>query len=249
MIWLKSDKEIELMRESGRLTGLALRAIGEIIRPGLTTREIDAFAEEFIKSHGAVPSFKDYRGYPAAVCTSVNDVIVHGIPDNTKLCEGDIISVDIGVYKNGFHGDAARTFPVGKISDEAQRLIDVTKQCFFEGVKFAKDGQRLGDIGAAVQSYAESNGYGVVRSLVGHGIGRQMHEDPDVPNFGRAGHGLRLRKGMTIAIEPMINQGTYEVTCADDGWTISTKDGKLAAHYENTVAILDGKTEILTLVD
>ncbi|MBO4897022.1 MAG: type I methionyl aminopeptidase [Clostridia bacterium] len=249
MVWLKSKHEIDLMRVSGKLTEQTLNAVRDIIKPGITTKEIDAFAEDFILQHGGKPSFKNYNGYPASVCASVNDVVVHGIPGNTKLCEGDIISVDIGVLKDGFHGDAARTFAVGSISDEAKRLIEVTEKCFFEGIKFAKDGQRLGDIGSAIQDLAESNGYGVVRKLVGHGIGTKMHEDPDVPNFGRAGHGMRLRSGMTIAVEPMINMGTYDVFMESDGWTVRTKDGKLSAHYENTIAITDGEPEILTLTD
>ena len=249
MVWLKSAKEIDLMRVSGKLTEMALEAVRDIIKPGITTKEIDTFAESFILRHGGIPSFKNYNGYPASVCTSVNDVVVHGIPGSYRLCEGDIISVDIGVLKDGFHGDAARTFAVGKISGEAKRLIEITEKCFFEGIKFAKDGARLGDIGSAVQDLAESNGYGVVRKLVGHGIGTKMHEDPDVPNFGRAGHGMRLRTGMTIAVEPMINMGTYDVAVESDGWTVRTKDGKLSAHYENTIAITDGEPQILTLTD
>ena len=249
MVWLKSKAEIDLMRVAGRLTEQTLNAVRDIIKPGITTKEIDAFAEEFILRHGGKPSFKNYNGYPASVCTSLNDVVVHGIPGGTKLCAGDIISVDIGVLKDGFHGDAARTFAVGNISDEAKRLIEVTERCFFEGIKFAKDGARLGDIGSAIQDLAESNGYGVVRKLVGHGIGTKMHEDPDVPNFGRAGHGMRLRAGMTIAVEPMINMGTYDVYMESDGWTVRTKDGKLSAHYENTIAVTDGEPEILTLTD
>ena len=249
MVWLKSGHEIELMRVAGKLTEETLNAVRDIIKPGITTKEIDAFAEDFILQRGGKPSFKNYNGYPASVCASVNDVVVHGIPGNTKICEGDIISVDIGVFKDGFHGDAARTFAVGNVPDEAKRLIEVTEKCFFEGIKYAKDGMRLGDIGSAIQELAESNGYGVVRKLVGHGIGTKMHEDPDVPNFGRAGHGMRLRSGMTIAVEPMINMGTYDVYMESDGWTVRTKDGKLSAHYENTIAITDGEPEILTLTD
>lgn len=249
MVSLKSKTDIEVMREACRITGLTLNFIGEMIKPGITTREISNAAEKFILSHGGKPSFKNYRGFPAAACVSINDVVVHGIPNNVKLREGDIVSVDIGVLKNGFHGDAARTFAVGDISDEAKKLIEVTRECFFKGIEKAVPGNRIGDISSAVQKHAEGHGYGVVRSLVGHGIGESLHEDPDVPNFGVAGKGLRLRSGMTLAVEPMINLGTYKVYQEDDGWTIRTADNKLSAHYENTIAILDGGVEILTLVD
>ena len=247
MVSLKSKAEIEVMREACKITGMTLGFIGEMIEPGITTREISNAAEKFILSHGGKPSFKNYRGFPAAACVSLNDVVVHGIPNNMKLREGDIVSVDIGVLKNGFHGDAARTFAVGNISDEAKKLIEVTRECFFKGIEKAVPGNRIGDISSAVQKHAEAYGYGVVRSLVGHGIGESLHEDPDVPNFGTAGKGLRLRSGMTLAIEPMINLGTYKVYQEDDGWTIRTADGKLSAHYENTIAILDSGVEILTL--
>lgn len=249
MVSLKSKTDIEVMREACRITGMTLNFIGEMIKPGITTREISNAAEKFILSHGGKPSFKNYRGFPAAACVSINDVVVHGIPNNVKLCEGDIVSVDIGVLKNGFHGDAARTFAVGDISDEAKKLIEVTRECFFKGIEKAVPGNRIGDISSAVQEHAEGHGYGVVRSLVGHGIGESLHEDPDVPNFGVAGKGLRLRSGMTLAVEPMINLGTYKVYQEDDGWTIRTADNKLSAHYENTIAILDSGVEILTLVD
>lgn len=250
MIGLKSRHEIDMMRTAGKLTGMTLCEVEKVIKPGITTEEIDHFAEKFIRSNGGLPSFKNYRGFPASVCASLNDVVVHGIPSKKiKLCEGDIISIDVGVQLSGYHGDAARTFGVGKISDKAQKLIDVTKQCFFEAVLFAHAGNRMGDISSAVQTYAENHGYGVVRALVGHGIGAQMHEEPDVPNFGTAGKGLRLLDGMVLAIEPMINEGTYAVNTSDDGWTVKTGDGKLSAHYENTVALYDGTCEILTLIN
>ena len=248
MIWIKDSHEIEFMREAGKLTGETLNMLSEKITEGITTDELDKLAYDFITKHGAVPSFKNYRGYPKSICTSVNSVIVHGIPDKTRLKNGDIISVDVGAYLNGYHGDAARTFAVGEISAEAKKLIEVTKQCFFEGCRMAVPGNRIGDRSSAVQTLAESNGYGVVRELVGHGIGSSIHEEPDVPNFGRAGHGVRLREGMTIAIEPMINEGTRNVVQMPDGWTIKTADGKLSAHYENTVVITSDGPEILTLV-
>ena len=249
MIWLKSNAEIAKMRKAGRLTGETLNAVEAVIRPGVTTKEISDFVDDFITKHGGIPSFKGYGGFPAAACVSVNDTVVHGIPDNTKVDEGDIVSVDVGAIIEGYHGDAARTFAVGTISPEAAKLIEVTKQSFFEGIKFAQPGYRIGDISSAVQTYAESFGYGVVRSLVGHGVGRELHEEPDVPNFGRPGKGARLAVGMTLAIEPMINAGTYKVNVLDDGWTVKTNDGSLSAHYENSVAITDNGLEILTLAD
>ncbi len=249
MVSLKSKADIEVMREACKIVGETLNFIGEMIKPGITTKEISDAAEKFILSHGGKPSFKNYRGFPAAACVSVNDVVVHGIPNNLKLREGDIVSVDIGVLKNGFHGDAARTFAVGDISDEAKKLIEVTRECFFKGIEKAVPGNRIGDVSSAIQKHAEGHGYGVVRSLVGHGIGENLHEDPDVPNFGTQGKGLRLRSGMTLAIEPMINFGTYKVYQEDDGWTIRTADNKLSAHYENTIAILDSGVEVLTLVE
>ncbi len=247
MIWLKSKEEIAKMRKAGRLTGETLSAVKAVIKPGVTTKEISDFVDDFITKHGGVPSFKGYGGFPAAACVSLNETVVHGIPDNTKLREGDIVSIDVGAIADGFHGDAARTFAVGEITPEAEKLIKVTKQSFFEGIKFAQPGYRIGDISSAVQNYAESFGYGVVRSLVGHGVGRELHEKPDVPNFGRAGKGARLAVGMTLAIEPMINAGGYGVYVLDDGWTVKTKDGSLSAHYENSVAITDNGLEILTL--
>ena len=247
MIWLKSKEEIAKMRKAGRLTGETLNAVEAVIRPGITTKEISDFVDGFITGHGGIPSFKGYGGFPAAACVSKNDIVVHGIPDNTKLQEGDIVSIDVGAIVEGYHGDAARTFAVGTITADAAKLIEVTKQSFFEGIKFAQPGNRIGDISSAVQTYAESFGYGVVRSLVGHGVGRELHEEPDVPNFGKQGKGARLAVGMTLAIEPMINAGGYGVCVQDDGWTVRTKDGSLSAHYENTVAITENGLEILTL--
>ena len=248
MITIKKPNEINKMRVAGKLTGDTLKYIEEYIKPGVTTAQINARIYEFITSHDAVPSFLGYHGYPASACVSVNDVVVHGIPGAYALCEGDIVSIDVGVIKDGWQGDAARTFAVGKISSAAQKLIDVTRECFFEGIKHARAGRRLGDLSAAIQRHAESHGYGVVRDMVGHGIGRKMHEDPSVPNYGRRGTGMRLRAGMTICIEPMINMGTYKVFMDNsDGWTIVTADGKPSAHYENTVLIKEDGVEILTL--
>lgn len=250
MISIKSHSEIEKMREAGRITGLALVEISKHIKPGVSTAELDKIAFNFIKKQGATPSFLHYNGYPASICASVNDAVVHGIPSKEIILkEGDIISIDVGAYKNGYHGDAARTYPVGKISDKAERLIRVTKQSFFEGIKHAVHGAKLGDISAAIQEYVEDNGYSVVRDLVGHGIGRNMHEDPSVPNFGHHGRGVRLAAGMALAIEPMVNAGEYDVCVLDDDWTVVTEDGSLSAHYENTVIITRGEPEILTLYD
>ena len=238
------------MREAGRITGLALVEISKHIKPGVSTAELDKIAFNFIKKQGATPSFLHYNGYPASICASVNDAVVHGIPSKEIILkEGDIISIDVGAYKNGYHGDAARTYPVGKISDEAERLIRVTKQSFFEGIKHAVHGAKLGDISAAIQEYVEDNGYSVVGDLVGHGIGRNMHEDPSVPNFGHHGRGVRLAAGMALAIEPMVNAGEYDICVLDDDWTVVTEDGSLSAHYENTVIITRGEPEILTLYD
>ncbi len=249
MIVLKTKTDIEAMAESGLIVARALEAAEEAVRPGMTTARLNEIVEKVILQAGAKPSFKNYRGFPAACCISPNHVVVHGIPSHkTVLHEGDIVSVDVGAFYKGFHGDAARTLAVGKISDEAKRLIETTRNCFFEGAKMAIDGNRIGDIGAAVQKCAEDAGYSVVRELVGHGVGRNLHEAPDVPNFGTAGKGVRLTKGMVIAIEPMINMGVKEVNFSeDDGWTVTTKDGKLSAHYENTVAITEDGPRILTL--
>ncbi|WP_300416393.1 type I methionyl aminopeptidase [uncultured Oscillibacter sp.] len=247
MITLKSPHEIDLMRRSGKITAAARALAGEMVKPGVTTQEINDAVERFIRKQGAVPSFLHYNGYPASACISVNDEIIHGIPSPKRvLQEGDIVSVDVGAYIGGFHGDCAATFPCGRISPEARRLIDVTRQSFFEGIRFAREGQRLQDISAAVQSYVEQNGFSVVREYVGHGVGARMHESPEIPNFGRPGHGPRLLRGMTLAVEPMVNAGSAAITQLSDGWTVKTADGKWAAHYENTILITDGEPEILT---
>lgn len=247
MMNIKSDTELEYMRSAGKVVADTLAMIQKVIKPGITTAEIDKLAEEFILAQGAIPSFKGYGGFPGAICASVNDVVIHGIPNDTVLVEGDIISVDCGAILNGYHGDAARTFPVGNISKEAQHLIDVTKESFFKGIEKAVVGNRLTDISAAIQKHAESFGYSVVRDFVGHGIGTSMHEDPQVPNYGTAGKGPKLVHGVVLAIEPMINMGNYKVKIKPDGWTVVTSDGKLSAHYENTIAITNDGVEILTL--
>lgn len=248
MITIKSKSEIDKMRAAGKITGDALRLIEKHIRPGVSTLELDKIAYDFIKKQGATPSFLNYNGFPGSICASPNSWVIHGIPSkNIVLKEGDIISIDMGACIDGYHGDAARTFAVGKISDEAQKLIDVTKQSFFEGVKYAVHGGKLGDVSAAIQEYVEKHGFSVVRDYVGHGIGRNLHEDPSVPNFGRYGKGVKLAAGMTIAVEPMVNEGAYDVVCLDDDWTVETEDGSLSAHYENTILITRGECEILTL--
>ena len=249
MIILKSSNEIQKIREAGKIVSEALSLAGEAVKPGMTTWELNALIENVIVGHNARPSFKNYNGFPAASCISPNCIVVHGIPSKkVVLSEGDIVSVDVGAFLNGYHADAARTFPVGKISAEAQKLIDVTKECFYKGAAMAVAGNRIGDIGYAVQSYAEENGYGVVRELVGHGVGRNLHEDPDIPNFGNAGRGRRLVNGMVIAVEPMINQGTAAVDFdKEDGWTVRSRDRKLSAHYENTIAITPDGPILLTV--
>ena len=248
MITVKTDKEIALMRESGRLTKEVLDLIGREIRVGMTTKDLDKIAYDYIKSCGAYPSFLGYSGYPASICASIDDTVVHGIPsDDIVIKDGQIVSIDVGVVYNGWQGDAARTFMVGNVSEEKRKLVKVTEECFFKAVEKLRDGTPLGDIGYHVQSHAESNGFSVVRALVGHGIGKEMHEDPSVPNYGKKGTGIRLKKGMTIAIEPMINEGVYQVEFMSDGWTVKTKDRKPSAHYENTVAITENGVEILTL--
>ena len=246
MITLKSPHEIELMRRAGKITAAARALAGEMVRPGVTTQEIDSAVEHFIRKQGAVPSFLHYNGYPASACISVNDEVIHGIPGKRVLQEGDIVSVDVGAYIGGFHGDCAATFPCGQVSPEAQNLIDVTRQSFFEGIRFAKEGCRLQDISAAIQAYVESHGYSVVREYVGHGVGAQMHEPPEIPNYGHPGRGPRLLRGMTLAIEPMVNAGSPAIRVLPDGWTVKTLDGKWAGHYENTILITDGEPEILT---
>jgi methionyl aminopeptidase len=248
MIIIKTDMEIEYMRSAGKLVGETLARLEEVVKPGITTAEIDRIAEEYILKNNAKPSFKGYNGFPASICASVNEEVVHGFPSNRVLQEGDIISVDCGAILNGYQGDAARTIAVGKISPDAQKLIDVTRESFFKGVEYAKVGNRLTDISSAVQVYVEGFGYSVVRDFVGHGIGRDMHEDPEVPNFGRPGRGPKLSHGMVLAIEPMVNIGKYYVKVKPNGWTVVTEDGSLSAHYENTVAILNNGPEILTLV-
>ena len=247
MITLKSSHEIDLMRRAGKITAAARALAGEMVRPGVTTQEIDSAVEHFIRKEGAVPSFLHYNGFPASACISINDEVIHGIPSKKRvLKEGDIVSVDVGAVIGGFHGDCAATFACGKISEEAQRLIDVTRQSFFEGIKFAKQGYRVQDISAAVQAYAEENGFSIVREFVGHGVGAALHESPEVPNYGQRGRGPRLLKGMTLAIEPMVNAGAAAILQLSDGWTVKTQDGKLSAHYENTILITDGEPEILT---
>lgn len=246
MISIKSSHEIEKMRAAGRLTAQARALAGSMIRPGVTTAEIDREVRRFIESHGAKPSFLGYGGFPASTCISVNEVVIHGIPDHRKLKEGDIVSVDVGAYLDGFHGDCAATFACGNVSEEAQKLINVTKQSFFEGIRFARLGNRVSDVGHAVQQYVESFGYGVVREFVGHGVGAKLHEAPEVPNYGAAGHGARFRSGMVIAVEPMVCAGDWHVRVLKDQWTTVSADGSLAAHYENTILITDGEPEILT---
>ena len=249
MIVIKNGQELQDMRKACKITAAARALAGEMVRPGMTTEAIDKAVHDYIVSQGAKPSFLGYRGYPASACISVNNTVIHGIPGGYKLKEGDIVSVDVGAYYKGFHGDCAATFPCGAISAEAQRLIDVTKQSFFEGIRFAKRGHRVSDISHAVQAHVESNGFSVVRAFVGHGVGAQLHEEPEVPNFGNPGRGPRLLPGMTLAIEPMVNAGVHDVRVLKDGWTVVTADGKLSAHYENTVLITDGEPEILTVAE
>lgn len=248
MINIKNHKEIELMRKAGRIVAETLLLVGEKVQPGITTAELDSIAEEFITKHGAKPSFKGLYGFPASLCISVNEQVVHGIPGGYVLKEGDIVSVDCGAEIDGFHGDAARTFAVGNISDEARKLIQVTEESFFRGIELARVGNNLTDISHEIQSYVEASGFSVVRDFVGHGIGKSVHEDPEVPNFGRPGRGPKLVAGMTLAIEPMVNIGTYRVTTLGDDWTVITADKSLSAHYENTVVILPDGPEILTLI-
>jgi methionyl aminopeptidase len=248
MIIIKSHNEIALMKKAGRIVGETLLLLEEEVKPGLTTADLDRMAEEFITKHGAKPSFKGLYGFPSTLCISVNEQVIHGFPGAYVLKEGDIVSIDCGAFFDGFHGDAARTFPVGNISVNAQKLIDITKESFFQGIKFAKEGNKLSDISYGIQSYVEAAGFSVVRDFVGHGIGRKVHEDPNVPNFGKSGKGPKLLEGMVLAIEPMINAGTHKVKTLKDGWTVVTADSSLSAHYENTVAILSEGPEILTLI-
>ena len=245
-IILKTDEEIELMRESNRLVGMTLGELSKHIRPGVTTLYLDKIAEEFIRDHGAIPTFLGYNGFPNTLCTSVNENVVHGIPNNKPLQDGDIVSIDCGTLKNGFCGDSAYTFCVGNVSEEVKKLLRTTKESLYKGIEQAREDQRIGDIAYAIQSYCEKRRYSVVRELVGHGIGREMHEAPEVPNYGRPGTGPLLQNGMCIAIEPMINQGSKNVVFEDDGWTVRTKDRKPSAHFEHTVAIRNGKADILS---
>lgn len=248
MITIKTDTEIALMRQAGKLTRDVLDLIGSKIKAGMTTKELDKIAYDFITSNGGQPSFLGYSGYPASICASIDEMVVHGIPsDDIVIKDGQIVSIDVGVILNGWQGDAARTFMVGNVSEEKKKLVNVTEECFFKAIENLRDGTPLGDIGYNVQTHAEANGYSVVRALVGHGIGREMHEDPTVPNYGKKGTGIRLKKGMAIAIEPMINLGEYQVDFMADGWGVKTRDRKPSAHYENTVVITENGVEILTL--
>ena len=245
---IKSAHEIELMRESCRRLSIVHKELEEAIRPGISTLDIDRLGEKLMRSLSGIPNFLHYNGYPASICVSVNDEVVHGIPSKHRILqEGDIVSLDAGLIYKGFHSDAARTHAVGKVSPEAQKLMDVTKQSFFEGIKYAKAGHHLNEIGAAIGDYAESFGYGVVEELCGHGIGRNLHEDPEIPNFRQKRRGIKLVPGMTLAVEPMINMGRKDVYWKDDDWTVATEDGQYSAHYENTILITDGEPEILTL--
>lgn len=245
---IKSEREIGLMREAGKILSDVHLQLREAIQPGITTYDINLLADKLIRGYNCIPSFLDYQGFPASACVSVNDEVVHGIPKKKKvLIEGDIVSIDAGVIYKGYHSDAARTWPVGKVSEEAEKLIEVTEQSFFEGIKHAKAGNHLHEIGATIQEYVESHGFSVVRALVGHGIGKEMHEEPQIPNFKQINRGIRLAAGMTLAIEPMVNVGHFDVDWQDDNWTVVTSDGSLSAHYENTILITEGEAEILSL--
>ena len=244
MIKIKTEKEIELLREAGRITRETLVEVEKYIRPGVTTNELNKVAHDFILKNNAKPSFLHYGGFPATICASPNEVVVHGFPDDKPLQEGDIISIDVGACYKGYHGDSARTFPVGQISDLKQKLIDVTRESFFEGIKNIKSGSTIGDIGAQVQAYVEKNGFSVVREMVGHGVGKDLHEDPNVPNYGYAGLGPKLKTNMVIAVEPMVNAGSYQIDIK--GWSVKTRDGEPSAHFENTILIKDDGVEILT---
>ena len=249
MISVKSPKEIEKMRKAGLITGGALVAAGEAIHAGMTTKELDTVVRKYITSHGAKPSFLGYGGFPGSACISINDVVIHGIPGPQVIKDGDIVSVDVGAYIGGFHGDSCKTFAVGEVSEEAKALMKSTEESLYLAISMVKPGVRLGDLGAAIQKYNEDNGYGVVREFVGHGVGRDLHEDPEVPYFGKAGHGVRLQAGMVIAIEPMITEGSPKVKVMGDGWTTKTADGKLSAHFEHTIAVTETGCMILTKPD
>ncbi|MDD2551189.1 MAG: type I methionyl aminopeptidase [Dysgonamonadaceae bacterium] len=246
MIYLKTDEEIELMRESNRLVGMTLGELSKQIKPGVTTLQLDKIADEFIRDHGATPSFLGYGGFPNSICTSVNENVVHGIPNSKPLQEGDVLSIDCGTSKNGFSGDSAYTFCVGEVAEEVKELLRATRKALYLGIEQAKEGNRIGDIGYTIQTYCEKQGYSVVRELVGHGIGQEMHEAPEVPNYGRRGTGALIRNGMCIAIEPMINLGSKNVVFESDGWTVRTKDRKPSAHFEHTIAVRNGKADILS---
>ncbi len=248
MIILKSPEEIEKIAQACIIVARTLESIKKMVRPGLTTLEIDAFADDFIRLHGGIPAFKGYRGYPASICTSVNNEVIHGIPSKRVLKEGDILGIDLGVYKEGFYGDGAVTVPVGEIGPDLQKLIKVTEEALYEGIEKARIGNRVSDISHSIQKHVESNGFSVVRSFVGHGIGRQLHEEPQIPNFGPPGRGPRLRKGMTLAIETMVNAGSYEIFILDDGWTAVTVDGKPSAHFEHTVVVTEDGPRVLTKI-
>ena len=250
MIIIKSDQEVDLMRESGKVTGFILKELENFIKPGISTADINGFVEDTIRKNGMIPTFKGYCGFPASACVSINEEVVHGIPDKKRILkEGDIVSVDVGSTYKGYVSDAARTYPVGNVSDIAQKLMDATRDSFFAGLEFCKVGYRLSDISHAIQVKAESEGFSVIRDFVGHGVGQEMHEEPQIPNYGKAGRGPRLAKGMVFAIEPMICEGGYDVRTLSNDWTVVTLDGKLSAHYENTVVITDGEPELLTLAD
>lgn len=248
MIVIKSKQQIELMREAGKIVAETHEILKEAVRPGISTLELDKIAENNIRKYNAIPSFKGYGGFPGSICASVNDEVVHGIPGSRILKEGDIVSLDIGAYYKGYHSDSAKTHGVGVISEEDRKLIEVTKQSFYEGIKFAKEGYRLSDISHAIQEYVEKYGFSVVRDLVGHGIGTQLHEDPQIPNYGLPGKGPRLQSGMVLAIEPMINAGRYKVKILSDDWTVVTADGKKSAHYEHTIAITEDEPIILSKI-
>ena len=247
MIIIKNSEQLKLMREAGRITAEALMVAKEAVRPGISTLELDAKIRRHIEKSGAIPSFLGYSGFPGSACISINNEVIHGIPSAKRvLCEGDVVKIDVGARFRGYNGDSARTFPVGKVSDEALRLISVTEMSFYEAMKYAKAGNRVGDIGFAVENFVISNGFTVVKSYTGHGVGAELHEEPEIPNYGRAGRGARLYSGMTLAIEPMVNAGGEGVRVLKDGWTVVTNDGKLSAHYENSIAITDGDPIILT---
>ncbi|GIV40356.1 MAG: methionine aminopeptidase [Thermonema sp.] len=246
MIYLKTEEEIELMRQSAQILAKAHAEVAKHVKPGVTTAQLDAIAEAFIRDHGAIPSFKNYNGFPASLCISVNEQVVHGIPGNYTLKEGDIVSIDCGVFKNGFHSDSAYTYAVGEVSEEVRRLLQVTKEALYKGIEQAVEGNRIGDIGFAIQHYAQAHGFSIVRQLVGHGIGRSLHEEPEVPNYGKRGKGIKLKEGMVLAIEPMVNMGKHHIVEEGDGWTIRTADRLPSAHYEHTVVVRKGNAEPLT---